>query len=102
MTEIAQVFPDETEPLPVAAPAEPPNQAPEPTAPPRPLLDCTAPLLCLFLAVGLVVFVAAFRTVHARSPEALAHDSGAIRTNFRMMRWITRGYFDYFGLLPQQ
>jgi hypothetical protein len=76
-------------------------RAEEPKAPPQdraPLLDRTAPLLALFLAVGLIVFVFAFLTVHARKPDVLLTNSGAIRTNWVLSHWLHDGYFHYFGM----
>ncbi len=67
----------------------------------RPLLDRTAFLFVIFLAVGLVVFTASFLTVHVRPSSLLTENPGSIRAHDRIMIWVTRGYFHYFGLVAE-
>lgn len=75
----------------------PPSGAESPPLAQRvPLLDRSGPLLAIFLFVGLMVFVAAFLTVHARPPELLRE--GGLRTHFVLSHWLNEGYFHYFGL----
>jgi hypothetical protein len=71
----------------------------EVVAPPKtvPLLERTLPLFGIFLAVGLIVFVAAFLTVHHRPGEQMAAHSGSQRSFNVISHWITEGYFHYSG-----
>jgi hypothetical protein len=73
---------------------------PEPK--PAPLLDRTGPLLVLFLGVGFIAFIAAFSTVHARSPEALPANYVAGRTHWRLTYWLNDGYFHYCGMFRER
>ena len=69
---------------------------------PAPPLDRTGPLLALFLGIGFIAFIAAFSTVHARSPEALPANYVAERSHSRLTYWITDGYFYYCGMLREK
>jgi len=62
-----------------------------------PPLDRRGPLLAIFFLVGLIVFAAAFLTVHTH--RELQRDSGAARTHLVLSHWLNEGYFHYFGLL---
>jgi len=66
-------------------------------AKPVPMLERTLPLFGIFLAVGLVVFIAAFLTVHNRPAEQLAAHSGSQRSFNVISHWINEGYFHYSG-----
>ena len=63
------------------------------------LLDRTAPLLALFLSVGLAVFFAALLTVYSGRLTVLANHSGAGVTNIVITHWLNEGFFHYFGLM---
>jgi hypothetical protein len=63
------------------------------------LLDRTAPLLGLFLSVGLAVFLAALLTVYSGRLTVLANNSGARRTNHVITHWLNEGFFHYRGLM---
>lgn len=75
-------------------------QGAEPLPPPRrtPFFDQTAPMLLVFLGVGLVVLVAAYLSVHTRA-SLLPTNGGASRTNVRITHWMNEGFFHYAGLL---
>jgi len=78
------------------------------TAPSRPMLDRSLPLLALFLLVGLAVFIVAFFTVYSKMVEPmqpvapgarnLISNTGSIRSNLVLSHWLDEGYFHYFGL----
>jgi len=70
--------------------------APPPPVP-VPLLERSLPLFGLFLAVGFVVFIAAFLTVHNRPGEQLSAQSGSQRSFNVITHWISEGYFHYSG-----
>jgi hypothetical protein len=78
----------------------PPPPPPKPQ--PVPLLDRSGPLFALLLGVGLVVFVAAFLTVHTRPPEMLASHSGSKRAHARITHWLNDGYFHYRGMFREE
>src|SRR5688500_2685192 len=86
---------------PAASVAEP---AALPTAPPRGhLRRLTIPersfsLLLTFVAVGAVVLVFAYQTVHRREPESLAASSVAACSQFEITYWLAHGYFRPGGL----
>jgi hypothetical protein len=74
-----------------------PSEQPMPSRVER-LLDHSGALLGLFLSVGLVVFIAAFLTVHRRPPQELAVNGGSLRSRYVLSHWLNEGYFHYFGL----
>lgn len=99
MSEIAQVS-FAGDPIVVVDP--PPLTSEEPPPQPVPLLDRTGILFALFLGVGLIVFFAAYRTVHARPAEMLSANPGAMRSNWRLNHWLQDGYFHYCGLFRER
>jgi hypothetical protein len=58
--------------------------------------DRWGPPLAIFLLAGLVVFGAAFLTVHTN--RELTRNPGAARTHLVLSHWLHEGYFHYFGL----